>query len=113
MNASAPNPQADQRAADSGRPQTVPGQEIAGQEPRSSFRGRKHLRTALKVFLLVAAVLVFIRFVALKPVPVQTHKVARGPLVAEVMGTGTLEAHFKATLSPKIQGRLAQVLSIK
>ncbi|MBI2928533.1 MAG: efflux RND transporter periplasmic adaptor subunit [Verrucomicrobia bacterium] len=110
MNASASNAQTDQRAADAGSPPGVSGHGVAGQEPRSSLRGRKHLRTALKVFLFVAAGLAFIRFVALKPVPVQTHKVARGPLVAEVMGTGTLEAHLKATISPKIQGRLAQVL---
>jgi HlyD family secretion protein len=44
------------------------------------------------------------------PVPVITHTVANGPVTAEVMGTGTLDARLKATLSPKIQGRLAEVL---
>ena len=33
-----------------------------------------------------------------------------GEIVAEVMGTGTLEAHFKSTISPRISGRLQEVL---
>jgi HlyD family secretion protein len=44
------------------------------------------------------------------PVPVNVHTVIQGPIVAEVMGTGTLEARVQATLSPKIQGRLEEVL---
>ena len=55
------------------------------------------------------AALVFYR-VKLAPVEVAAHTVATAGIVAEVMGTGTLEARVKATLSPKIQGRLAQVL---
>jgi HlyD family secretion protein len=44
------------------------------------------------------------------PVPVITYTVAAGPIVAEVMGTGTLEARVKTTISPRIQERLAEVL---
>lgn len=44
------------------------------------------------------------------PVQVIVHKVAGGSVVAEVMGTGTLEARVKTTLSPRIQERLAEVL---
>ena len=44
------------------------------------------------------------------PLPVLAHQVATGPVVAEVMGTGTLEARVKTTISPRIQERLAQVL---
>ncbi len=44
------------------------------------------------------------------PLPVMVHKVAGGSVVAEVMGTGTLEARVKTTLSPRIQERLAEVL---
>jgi HlyD family secretion protein len=36
--------------------------------------------------------------------------VARGAIIAEVMGTGTLEARVKATISPKISGRIGAVL---
>ena len=44
------------------------------------------------------------------PVPVMVHQVAMGPIAAEVMGTGTLEARVKTTISPRIQERLAEVL---
>lgn len=44
------------------------------------------------------------------PMPVMTHQIATGPVVAEVMGTGTLEARVKTTISPRIQERLAEVL---
>jgi multidrug efflux pump subunit AcrA (membrane-fusion protein) len=36
--------------------------------------------------------------------------VARGDIIAEVVGTGTLEARVKATISPKISGRSGSVL---
>jgi HlyD family secretion protein len=44
------------------------------------------------------------------PVPVIQHQVEQGEIVAEVMGTGTLEAHFKSIISPRIAGRLKEVL---
>ena len=44
------------------------------------------------------------------PVPVVAHTVTRGQVVAEVMGTGTLEARVKTTVSARIQERLAAVL---
>jgi HlyD family secretion protein len=43
------------------------------------------------------------------PVSVESVKVISGPIVAEVMGTGTLEAHVRATISPKISGRISQI----
>lgn len=45
----------------------------------------------------------------LAPLPVTVHTLVRGPLVAEVVGTGTLQARVKAGVSPKIQGRLVEV----
>jgi HlyD family secretion protein len=42
---------------------------------------------------------------------VQAYKVARGTVVNEVMGTGTLEARVQASISPKITGLLVQVLA--
>lgn len=60
------------------------------------------------VFVAVVAVVVWrVRFA---PAPVEEHVAAGGEVVVEVMGTGTLEAHIEATLSPKIQGLLTQVL---
>ncbi len=63
-------------------------------------------------WLVVAGIasLVFHRL-KLAPVEVAAHTTVKGAIAAEVMGTGTLEARVKATLSPKIQGRLAQVLA--
>ena len=44
------------------------------------------------------------------PVPVTAHLVQRGEIIAEVMGTGTLEPHVSATVSPKISGLITTVL---
>jgi HlyD family secretion protein len=44
-------------------------------------------------------------------VAVVAHTVARGEIVAESMGTGTLEARVKTTVSPRIQERLIEVLA--
>ena len=44
------------------------------------------------------------------PTPVTGHTVATGEVRGEVMGTGTLEARVKTTISPRIQERLAEVL---
>jgi hypothetical protein len=48
---------------------------------------------------------------ALAPLPVPIHEIRPGLMVAEVMGTGTLEARVKTTASPRIQERLAEVLA--
>jgi RND family efflux transporter MFP subunit len=45
------------------------------------------------------------------PVPAIMHPVAPAEVRGEVMGTGTLEARVKTTLSPRIQERLAEVLA--
>jgi HlyD family secretion protein len=46
------------------------------------------------------------------PVPVTAHIIATGEVRGEVMGTGTLNTHYKAAASPKVfQGRLVQVLA--
>lgn len=68
------------------------------------------IRTWAKVFLPVLVIVIIVRLLAFQPVLVDTHLVAARSLTAEVMGTGTLDARVKATLSPKIQGRLSQVL---
>jgi HlyD family secretion protein len=51
-----------------------------------------------------------IYWVKFAPLPVTELRVDRGEIVAEVMGTGTLEAHFKSTISPRISGRIQEVL---
>lgn len=69
----------------------------------------RSLRTVLKVLVVVALAGLLVYKLRFSPVPVIAHSVARGPVVAEVMGTGTLEARVEATISPKIQGRLAEL----
>jgi HlyD family secretion protein len=67
-------------------------------------------RTGLK-WIVVALVVGFAVYrMKFAPMAVVTHKLATGPVVAEVMGTGTLEARVKTTISPRIQERLAEVL---
>ena len=61
------------------------------------------------LIVLVVAAAVLIRF-KLSSTPVAVNVVQKNSIVAEVMGTGTLEARVKTTLSPRIQERLAEVL---
>ena len=67
-------------------------------------------RTALKVLLPALLVAVIVYRVKFAPVPVAAHDIKPATIVAEVMGTGTLEARVKTTISPRIQERLAEVL---
>ena len=68
-------------------------------------------RSAAKWLVLVLLAGVVIYRVSFAPVSVTTHIIVTGDVRAEVMGTGTLDTHFKAAVSPKVfQGRLVQVL---
>jgi hypothetical protein len=61
-------------------------------------------------WLLVAFVVAFCRLcLKFRTTPVTAHTVVAGEVRAEVMGTGTLEARVKTTISPRIQERLAEV----
>jgi HlyD family secretion protein len=65
----------------------------------------------MAVWLGLAMVVAFVVYrVKLAPIPVQIHTVSRSTLVAEVLGTGTLEARISTVISPRIQERLADVL---
>ncbi|MFA5864277.1 MAG: efflux RND transporter periplasmic adaptor subunit [Phycisphaerae bacterium] len=59
------------------------------------------------LFVIGGAVAYYLFF---SPLPVESAKVTKGTVVAEAMGTGTLEARIHATISPKISGLIAQVL---
>ena len=62
-------------------------------------------------WLVVAAVVAFAVYrLKFSPMPVTAHIIAKGEVRGEVMGTGTLEARIKTTISPRIQERLAEVL---
>ncbi|MCA9215932.1 MAG: efflux RND transporter periplasmic adaptor subunit [Planctomycetales bacterium] len=59
------------------------------------------------VAAIIGAVIYQVRF---SPVSVVAHTIERGPIIAEVMGTGTLEARVATTISPKIAGRIEKVV---
>lgn len=61
---------------------------------------------AVAVMVAIGAAVYGVRF---SPISVRQQQVARGELRAEVMGTGTLEARVKASISPKISGRVRMI----
>lgn len=75
---------------------------------RSTWRRQLWRWTQLLLVLAIATGLAYWLF--FMPVPVREHVVARGEIVAEVMGTGTLEARRQAVISPKIPGLITSVL---
>jgi len=77
--------------------------EAPSSRPRRWWPAAKWLVPAM----VVGAALYQTRF---RPLPVIGYDVANGPLSSEVMGTGTLEARVKTTISPRLQERLAEVL---
>lgn len=64
-----------------------------------------------KLVVVIAAVGYGVYWIRFSPVQVTAHTIERGEIVAEVMGTGTLEARVRATVSPKISGRIEEVLA--
>jgi len=70
----------------------------------------RRLWPAGKVALLLAVLGAVGYWFLFAPTPVVLHVVTEGEIVAEVMGTGTLDAHVKATISTKISGRLVKLL---
>jgi len=69
----------------------------------------RYLGTAGKIVLLIAVIGAAIYWFKFAPVAVERHVVSSGEVVGEVLGTGTLDAHVKATVSTKISGRLVQI----
>lgn len=69
----------------------------------------RYLNYTLRFLVVAAALAVVFYRVKLSPVAVSALTVERGPIEAEVMGTGTLTAHTKATIGPEIQGRLVEL----
>jgi HlyD family secretion protein len=62
---------------------------------------------AILVLVALAAIAYRVRFM---PVPVSATPVVLDTVVEEVMGTGTLQARVRVTISAKIQGRLVETL---
>jgi len=78
-------------------------------EPRPRNLGRR-LWLFAKVGLVSVVVAGVVSWGRSAPVAVVKHEIGRGEVVAEVMGTGTLETHFRATIGPKISGLITEVL---
>jgi RND family efflux transporter MFP subunit len=71
------------------------------------------VRRTVQIAKLLVAVAVLggvVYWLKFSPVPVSPHVIEVGEIVAEVMGTGTLEARVKSTISPKIPGRIEKLL---
>jgi HlyD family secretion protein len=75
---------------------------------RSSNIGR-WLRRAAQVVVVIGIVAAIIYWLKFSPVAVKAHQLERGQIVAEVMGTGTLEARVRTSIGPKISGRIAEI----
>lgn len=72
---------------------------------------RFSLRKLLPGLILAAVAIFAVYRLEFSPVPVTAHTIVTGEVCGEVMGTGTLNTHYKAAASPKVfQGRLVQVL---
>jgi HlyD family secretion protein len=69
------------------------------------------IRRGWKWALLALVVAVILYSVRSRAVPVTVHAVDAGEVVAEVMGTGTLEAHYQSTVSAQIQGLIVELLA--
>ena len=71
---------------------------------------RMRIRKVLPWLVVLAVVTFGVYRLKFSPTAVAAHTVATGEVRGEVMGTGTLEARIKTTISPRIQERLAEVL---
>lgn len=72
-------------------------------------RNARRLWLWARVVGVVAAVGLVVWWMLLSPVAVSTHTVARGQVLAEVLGTGTLEARVSAIVGPKIPGLIVRI----
>jgi len=77
---------------------------------QNALRFPRSLRTTLVAVAVGGLAFGVFYRLRLMPVPVDDATVGRGDVTAEVMGTGTLEARVKTSISPRIQERLAEVL---
>ncbi len=69
----------------------------------------RSLWTAGKVSLVLGVVGAAVYWFRFAPISVERYSVSSGVVVAEVLGTGTLEAHIQVSVSTKISGRLVVV----
>ena len=75
-----------------------------------SFIHRSASRNLLKLLVALAVAGVLLYKLKFAPLPVSSHRLSRGTVISECLGTGTLEARVKTIISPRIQERLNEVL---
>jgi RND family efflux transporter MFP subunit len=68
------------------------------------------IKRFLPTLLLLVGAGVFVYVMRFSPLPALGHQLANEQIVAEVLGTGTLEARVSATISSKISGRVESLL---
>jgi HlyD family secretion protein len=83
---------------------------MSTEAPRRWQRAKRRLWHIVKLLAVVAALGGLVYWLKFAPVPVSEHAIESGEIVAETMGTGTLEARVKSTISPKISGRIGTLL---
>lgn len=66
-------------------------------------------KTKIVLGALIVLVIVGVYRAKFRAIPVEAYKVSRGPVMSEIMGTGTLEARYQTTVSAKIQGRVTEL----
>ncbi len=81
---------------------------------KSTGTGMRIIKRAISVAWKVAIVAAIAGFAVYRlrfaPISVDSRPAATGAIIAEVMGTGTLESRVLATISPKISGLVTQLL---
>ncbi|RJQ57017.1 MAG: efflux RND transporter periplasmic adaptor subunit [Desulfobacteraceae bacterium] len=71
----------------------------------------RRMRPFIKFVLVIGVISGALYWFRFAPAPVAAHRVGSGEIVAEVLGTGTLDSRLKATIGTKISGRLEEVLA--
>lgn len=66
----------------------------------------KSNKTKILIGMTVIVILAGAWIFRFRAVSVEACTVVKGPVIAEILGTGTLEARYQTTISAKIQGRL-------
>ena len=77
----------------------------AGMKEKNSYGLSKWAKWILVAVLMAAGFYWF----RIRPVPLEGYQVQKGDIIAEVMGTGTLEAKVQTVVSTKIPGRIAEM----
>jgi RND family efflux transporter MFP subunit len=76
-----------------------------------NWESLRHRGRRIFQVVVIAAVATAAGYWYFAPVPVIAYQVRNDSIVSEVMGTGTLEARVKSTVSPKISGRVNEILA--